>query len=161
MAPFDVHVPPFVPKASTFRRGTPAGPPVSAPAYPRCPPRGEGGCVTDGDSDVAAATPVNAGAVTPRLTGELRPCVTISLLFFCTRIHDLTWERRPFLGRGALPNRGPRRTRLHQNEFPGALGGGGAVTALPASGRRRACTRCHASRRVLRSTSEPRRFTRR
>ena len=40
MAPFDVHFPPFVPKASTFRRGTPAGPPGSAPAYPRCPHEG-------------------------------------------------------------------------------------------------------------------------
>ena len=40
MAPFDVHFPPFVPKASTFRRGTPPGPPGSAPAYPRCPHEG-------------------------------------------------------------------------------------------------------------------------
>jgi hypothetical protein len=41
MAPFDVHFPPFVPKASTFRRGTPAGSPGSAPgAYPRCPHEG-------------------------------------------------------------------------------------------------------------------------
>ena len=37
---FDVDFPPFDPKASTFRRGTPAGPPGSAPAYPRLPSRG-------------------------------------------------------------------------------------------------------------------------
>ena len=59
---------------------SPWDPPRDPPEVPQPTPgapRGvRGGCVTDGDSDVAAATPVNAGAVTPRLTGELRPCVT-------------------------------------------------------------------------------------
>ena len=63
-------------KRALFAVGPPRDPPEVPQPTPGAPRGVRGGCVTDGDSDVAAATPVNAGAVTPRLTGELRPCLT-------------------------------------------------------------------------------------
>ena len=53
-------------KRALFAVGPPRDPPEVPQPTPGAPRGVRGGCVTDGDSDVAAATPVNAGAVTPR-----------------------------------------------------------------------------------------------
>ena len=48
-------------------------------------------------------------------------------------------------GTGRAPNWGPRRTRLHQNDFPGALGGGARGDGYARTGR---ATRVHMCSRV-------------